>query len=395
MKHWLEVKGKIRTPNICVIVCHFALILSLCACSSPTFPSGIFSIKAYSKEPSIESTQQNNIKEDVENNFAAGAVITPENADLVTVVNRIHTGRYAYCLDISPDGRLLATGGLRNIKLWDMASREALRTLDVPAYQVRSLAFTADGRLLISGGNEDNTIRLWDTANGEALRTLEMPTNAVNDLAISPDGLVLAAIGHSTHNSGNTYWSGNDDIVMLWDVDSGQLLRSIEPDIWNVSSIAFSPDGLTLAVGGYDGIGLWDTVSWERLHTLDTHTNNLTFSPDGRLLASGGASGEPYENVILWDTESGSSLRMLEGYDDAVMSLAFSPDGRLVVAAGWKGMVLWEVASGKILNTFSFQPADESTHLSTPLVWQVAFSPDGRLLASVDVNANLTLRGIP
>ena len=413
MRNWLSFLGKIKTAYAGVFICQMVLVISLFACS--TAPSGPSSTKADTEKPSIESTQQNyveeevetkpsageqdipenadqitndatqqnNVNEEVETRLSAGDLITPENADQITLLDRIDNGNPAISVAFSPNGRILATGGEGIVMLWDTDSGKSLRTLEVPSKYSHSLVFSPDGRMLAAGGRQGNAIQLWDSNSWEEVRTLGMPTNAVNDLAFSPDGSLLAATGCSTLSSGNTYWSGKDETVNLWEVETWQLLHSFDPEIESVSSLAFSPDGQILAVGGYDGIGLWDTVSWERLHTLEAHTNNLIFSPDGQTLASGGM-----QNVILWESESGSQLRMLEGYDDAVMSLAFSPDGRLVVATGWKGVVLWEQESGINLNTFN-DPYDCS------YVPNVAFSPDGRLLVTIDSYMTLALRGIP
>ena len=412
MRNWLSFLGKIKTAYAGVFICQMVLVISLFACS--TAPSGPSSTKADTEKPSIESTQQNyveeevetkpsageqdipenadqitndatqqnNVNEEVETRLSAGEVITPENADQIILLDRIDTGNYAFSVAFSPDGDILATGGHGIVKLWDTDSGKSLRTMEVPSNHIHSLAFSPDGQMMAAGGNDGNAIRLWDSNSWEELRTLEMPIISVRSLAFSPDGSLFAATGHSL----NQYWhSGDDGIVILWDVETWQELHSFDPEFWAESSLAFSPDGQILAVGGYDGIGLWDTVSWERLHTMEAHTNDLTFSPDGQTLASGGM-----ETVILWESETGSQLHMLEGYDDAVMSLAFSPDGRLVAAAGWKGVVLWEQETGINLNTFN-----EKMPNGDDIVWGVAFSPDGRLLATIDVNATLKLRRIP
>ena len=390
MRNWLLFLGKIRTAYAGVLICHMVLVISLSACTSLTLSTETFSTKADSEKPSIESTQQNNVNDEVETNLSAGELITPENANQITLLDRFDTGNPAISVAFSPNGRILATGGEGIVILWDTDSGKSLQTLEVPSNHIHSLAFSPDGQMLAAGGNDGNAIRLWDSNSWEELRTLEMPIISVRSLAFSPDGSLFAATGHSL----NQYWhSGDDGIVILWDVETWQELHSFDPEFWAESSLAFSPDGQILAVGGYDGIGLWDTVSWERLHTMEAHTNDLTFSPDGQTLASGGM-----ETVILWESETGSQLHMLEGYDDAVMSLAFSPDGRLVAAAGKKGVVLWEQSSGINLNTFNEKIRKNIIYdvvYEDVIVWGVDFSADGRLLATIDVNATLKLRGIP
>ena len=92
-------------------------------------------------------------------------------------------------------------------------------------------------------------------------------------------------------------------------------------------SLAFSPDGQTLASGNkYGAIYFWDTVTGDRKNAFDGHTDEvfaLAFSPDGQTLASGSSDG----TVRLWDVRSGSPLQTLRGHTDSVTSVVFSPDG--------------------------------------------------------------------
>jgi WD40 repeat protein len=174
-----------------------------------------------------------------------------------------------------------------------------LGTLSGHTATVRSVAFSPDGTTLASG-SKDKTIKLWDVATGTKLRTLSGHEKIVNSVAFSPDGAKLA--------------SGSDfpGSIKLWEVASGRELRTlrghgsgsiindIDYKLDGINSVAFSPDGTTIASGSQDyTIKLWEVASGQELHTFRGHTsevNSVAFSPDGATLASGSVDG----TIKLW-----------------------------------------------------------------------------------------------
>ncbi|MDE0636019.1 MAG: WD40 repeat domain-containing protein [Candidatus Poribacteria bacterium] len=283
------------------------------------------------------------------------------------------------CLAFSPDGKTLVSGSNRhNLVLWDMATGEPLRTFNnVYGSDVFSVAFSPDGKTLVSG-HDNGFICLWETATGKASNyffniwgeegTVLVPKHidAIRGLAYSPDGKILVSI-----------CDGDSDAVHLWEATTGkyiQLLYSVEGEMDSVESIAFSPDGRTLAIGsGTGGIDLWNMTETEALpQYLDGYHRwevlSLAFSQDGALLASCGRDS----TVRLWDMETNKHLRTFIGHKDDVFSVAFSPDGKTLASSSKEAVRLWNTEGEEHLRFVI-------THTA---ILDVAFSPDGKTLAS-------------
>jgi GTPase SAR1 family protein len=199
-----------------------------------------------------------------------------------------------------------------------------------------------------------------------------------------PPGVTLRHVlsGHTDivtsvafHPQGGTLASGSfDDTVKLWDVASGRLLRSLDGHEGSVFSVAFDPQGGTLASGSVDQtVKLWDVASGRLLRTLEGHIKavfSVAFGRQGGTLASGSRDN----TVKLWDVASGRLLRTLEGHTILVWRVAFDPQGGTLASGSHDWTVkLWDVASGRLLRSLE-------EHHGT--VHSVAFDPKGGALAS-------------
>jgi WD40 repeat protein len=268
----------------------------------------------------------------------------------------------------SPDGKTLATSGLRDgekgvVKFWDLGEKRLLTSHATE--EAVFLAFSKDGEQVAVAGSEGVQLRSAKTYQPTA-GELEKSGQPAFGLAFSPDGKALAAAVREKNTSE----------IYLWDVKSRQLQRVLSPPHAANSMVVFSPDGKHIAAGiGEHAVAIWDLSQNADPAVLSTGQDRgailLSYAPDGKTLATAAFTGR---TICFWDAATLKLLKTLE-VDDGVVSIAYSPDGKWFCAGRACQATIWDADNYKLRKTFT----GFSKHT---LVMSVAFSPDSSLLVT-------------
>jgi WD40 repeat protein/serine/threonine protein kinase len=265
----------------------------------------------------------------------------------------------------SPDGKLLVSVGEdKKVIVWDFARREMLKKFDDHTDWIISVAFSPDGKWFATA-SYDRTIIVWDAARLEKAATLRGHREGVCAVAFSPDGRLLVSASKRADPPG--------DDTILWRVGSWEKVRGIPCRASEPNNLLFSHDGrrLILHYGcGYDPYDTWDLMTGQPSPSEFDPTwyvSNAVFSPDGKRLVSVDSGGE----VIFVDRRKRLVLGRSPAHQDNGRATAWSPDGRLV-ATGAENVILWDAVTMRKIATLE--------HSS--VVWGLAFSPDSHWLVS-------------
>jgi WD40 repeat protein len=272
--------------------------------------------------------------------------------------------------------KLITASGSTPVKVWDWKKKQLITNFDGQSSNSLSIAASKNGNYVATGhGNfQDNktskeaNVKLWDAKTGKLLKILKGHTEQVRTVAFSPDSSILVSGGH-------------DSEIKIWNLHTNKLIKSI-PTQTGITSIAFSNNGNFFASASDDKtIKIWDSRDFHLLYTLEGHKGQIlsvTFSPNDKFLVSGsGVDGfDPtvQENSVnIWNLETKKSEQVLTGHDGWVWSVAISGNGKYIASASYDGSIrVWSFYSGKLLGI--------GEH--TKEVYSVKFSPDSEILVS-------------
>ncbi|KAG2490271.1 hypothetical protein HYH03_011225 [Edaphochlamys debaryana] len=235
----------------------------------------------------------------------------------------------------APDGsRLASASDDYSARVWDAGTGECLHVLQGHRYSVLGVAWSPDGATLASCG-KDKTVRVWDPSAGKCTGVLEGHTNIVTAGAFSP--------AHPSRFA-SVSW---DMTVRLWETAHVEEAPQ-EAHTAFVFALAWSPDGKTLASGGRDElIRLWDAETGRHIGKLEGHTNNvncLAFHPN---LPASLLSASDDRTLRYWDTGRGDYSEPMKAHSKSITGCSFSPDGAFIASGSRDGAVkLWAVQGG-------------------------------------------------
>jgi dipeptidyl aminopeptidase/acylaminoacyl peptidase len=295
---------------------------------------------------------------------APGEVVAHRAPEIPDIQPRVPVKPLLSALAFRPDGKLLAVGSFREVRLVEPETGKVVANLAGEAEDVRALAFSPDGKLLAAAGGlpaRGGEVKLWDVDQRAALRTIQGHADCIYGVAFAPDSKSIATASY-------------DKLIKLWDVASGKEIRTLKDHIDAVYALAFTPDGKRLVSASADrGVKLWDVTLGERLYTLSEPTdglNTLALEPSGARVAAGGLD----RTIRIWSLgdKGATLLNSLIAHEDAILQLVWSPDGKYLVSA----------AADREVKVFQ---ADDLTVVKTwpqpDWVLSLAYAPDGKSIA--------------
>ena len=298
-------------------------------------------------------------------------------------LDRFQMDEMLFAVAASPDGRRLLVGGATgDALLWDVERGQVIRRLKGDGIPIDpgGVAFSPDGRVAlvaaedVFGGSGATSLTLWDIETGEEIRRFEGHTTYVRSVAFSSDGRLALSGSQSLEGE------PRGDLI-LWDVETGQAIRRFDTTD-DITSIVFSADGGRALTGSayFANATLWDVATGREIHRFEGPTSlvfAVAFGPDETTALSASEDG----SLILWDIETGNVIRRYLGHDRGVWGLDISPDGRYVISGAEDGaVILWNFATGQELRRFTGHMA---------WVPDVIFNPDGQTAFSVSLDGAL------
>jgi WD40 repeat protein len=320
------------------------------------------------------------------------------NAENFSLINNFETGGSVSYLAVNPHGEIISTGvdrdNFENIILWNIHNGEQVTTLHGDCNCVfTTVVFSPDGSLL-AAGTDNGQVWVWEWASGRIFQILNFENRSdgpfVKYVQFYPDGLSLVA-------------GQEKGVVELFDLHTGEKLKSFANKFSFIDDIQFSPDGKKIAVAGNSTkkddlleqytIQVFDSQTSKFLYAIDlgnVGVDFIRFSPDNKTLVTGNCiSYGSYSDVCVsallrqWNMEDGSFVKIIRKYSSNLVSASYSPDGKHLAVITWDVIPLFEVWD------FEKNQVTQSTEWYVGPTSPIIFSPDSKTAMWGEVNGTI------
>ncbi|KPK84641.1 MAG: hypothetical protein AMS27_09400, partial [Bacteroides sp. SM23_62_1] len=338
-----------------------------------------------------------------------GELAATGSADKTIKLWEVNTGREirsylgsagtVHQLAFGPDGKQLASIDAEyKVKLWEVETSKEIQTIELPDDDILSVIFSPDGKFLVTGTEKNHAI-IWDLETGNEIRrihpdTADIPMQksfgypAAQTVDISKDGQFLLT-------------GSNDRTAFIFDFTSGKQLKKFKGDRTSCTSCmisaSFNPDASQVVIGKMDSVLIWGVESEEVILRMEGRRgswDNAYFSYDGKYVAS-----TIYGETHIWNAQNGKQVIQLSGHFSDIRCIRFSPVSSLMITGSDdRTAKLWRVPGGKESLTFRgyLNNIDEAILSDNYMYWvafinEIKVSPDGKSVAIGNTGNNAKL----
>lgn len=240
----------------------------------------------------------------------------------------------------SPDGKYIISGSYdKTFKIWEASTGKCLKTLSGYSDKITSISYSFDGKYIVNA-TTGNKINIWEESTGKCLKTLEGYYNGYSSVSFSPNGEYVIGC------------SDDKTIINIWDVKSEKCIKtwdvSMEDEFayqydYSKSSVEYTFDGKHIVYRVFDAVSgryintMLEANSGKCVDIMETVGD--VYSPDKKYTAT-----IIYDIIDISNVNSGETIKTLKGHSEGVSSIAWSPDNKYIVSGSDYGIIkIWEV----------------------------------------------------